>query len=883
MGRAVFGQAVDAANQFLFAMTDLFAIFSAITIVSLLREKYKNLDDVKPEASEDGELPQMLGGGEIAKENVMFSDTHPGYGQMVASEFDSLRDSALASDATLDQFFSRPLRIASYDWGVGNTFFQTLNPWTLFFQNPRVINRISNYKLMRAKLCVKFTLNGNAFHYGRIICSYNPFPDLDDFTVDRLFFQQDVVAASQRPHVYLDPTNSQGGELCLPFFTYLNVLDIPNQDWQTMGEITMHSLQALKHANGATDTITVNVFAWAEEVKFAIPTQIEPGAITPQADEYSKKPVSAIAGAVAKAAGMLANIPPIYPFAKATELGAQAVGSIATLFGYSKPQILDVSMYHPKTKANLAATNAPEDSTKMTVDIKQELSIDPRTVGLSGDDELAINYIASRESFLTSFTWAVGTVQETLLFNMIVDPCLYAENSGELHFPACCFATMPFEYWRGTMSFRFQFVCSKYHKGRVKLVYDPTGNPSGTAEYNTAYTTIIDISDTTDFTIDCGWGQSTSYREHLPVENGPTQFGSSALTYNSISVPYGNGTLAVYVVNELTVPNTTINNDIGVNVFISAGKDFEVAAPTNKFIGDLQYRTIPEAMEVLPEAGEEAPPEEHERMDSAPSKPETINSMALNIPTEDVANLVHFGERISSFRQLLKRYHLFEVSALADGSGTAGEMTTAYLIRYNFPHFFGYQNNDVLTNQLTWPVNAGANRWTYAKPTFLHYAMLGYGAWRGSVRWCHVPTWTFRSPYHWEVTRVERDFPENNYNAGSDLSISTGLATYYNTNQFVNEGLSGTAIQHSSVNGTVSYEIPYYSRYRCTPCKRYNQFDDTGGTEPDAFQDSHIATVSHVDVDSTSYVKTYVSCGEDFNLFMYLGPPRFYRITSYPT
>jgi hypothetical protein len=195
MGRAVFGQAVDAANQFLFAMTDLFAIFSAITIVSLLSEKYMNLDDVKPEASEDCEFGQMLGGGEIAKENVMFSDTHPGYGQMVASEFDSLRDSALASDATLDQFFSRPLRIASYDWGVGNTFFQTLNPWTLFFQNPRVINRISNYKLMRAKLCVKFTLNGNAFHYGRIICSYNPFPDLDDFTVDRLFFQQDVVSA----------------------------------------------------------------------------------------------------------------------------------------------------------------------------------------------------------------------------------------------------------------------------------------------------------------------------------------------------------------------------------------------------------------------------------------------------------------------------------------------------------------------------------------------------------------------------------------------------------------------------------------------------------------------------------------------------------------
>eukprot|EP00487_Bulimina_marginata_P008967 TRINITY_DN32_c0_g1_i7.p1 TRINITY_DN32_c0_g1~~TRINITY_DN32_c0_g1_i7.p1 ORF type:complete len:110 (+),score=0.74 TRINITY_DN32_c0_g1_i7:163-492(+) len=91
---------------------------------------------------------------------------------------------------------------------------------------------------------------------------------------------------TQRPHIMLDPTNSQGGEMVLPFFWNKNLLDIPGEDWNLMGSLKISTLQGLKHALGATDTVTINVFAWAESVRFAIPTQTEPGAIAPQADEY---------------------------------------------------------------------------------------------------------------------------------------------------------------------------------------------------------------------------------------------------------------------------------------------------------------------------------------------------------------------------------------------------------------------------------------------------------------------------------------------------------------------------------------------------------------------------------------------------------------------
>jgi hypothetical protein len=116
-------------------------------------------------------------------------------------------------DATLENFFSRPVKIRSYSWATGANLFEKFNPWQDFFENVRVINRITNYNLLRCKLKVRLVLNGNGFHYGRAIASYTPLHNEDGLTMDRSFFIEDVVAASQRPHVYLDPTNSQASSM----------------------------------------------------------------------------------------------------------------------------------------------------------------------------------------------------------------------------------------------------------------------------------------------------------------------------------------------------------------------------------------------------------------------------------------------------------------------------------------------------------------------------------------------------------------------------------------------------------------------------------------------------------------------------------------------
>lgn len=888
--RATFGELVvpQALDSVPVSVTHLIATVLGFVLYAVADDLLKpwppkSRFEVDPQSEEYTDAPSTPWSNE---QNIVFSDTHPGYIQTVKSDFDSVRDGALNSDATLDEFFSRPLRIAGFDWNVNTSLFENFNPWQLFFENPRVYNRISNYRLMRAKLHLKFVVNGNAFHYGRVIASYNPLPLSDTMTTDRAFLDADVVAASQRPHVYLDPTNSQGGEIVCPFFTYKNVLDIVGSDWRDMGEVDLHAIQTLKHANGATDKVSITVFAWATDMKYAIPTNFS-GLVLPQADEYGTRPVSRIAGAVANAAGYLAKAPTIGPFARATQLGAEAVGAIATLFGYSSPVMLETSMYRPITLGNLATTNVPNESSKLSVDCKQELTIDPRTVGLSDVDELAISTIAKRESYIASFPWAVGAPAESLLFNILVDPGVHQRVGAppeEIHLPATAFACMPFAYWRGTLKYRFQFVCSKYHKGRVKIVYDPVGTPvNQTAEYNTAYTTIVDISDLQDFSIDVGWGQSTPYRQHAnPLTAQNAMFDTSRVTTLSTTSLIGNGTLSVYVVNDLTVPNSTIDNDIEVNVFITAGDDFEVAVPDMTYVERL--RIAPDVLgpevsrvpsvgraSVLPQAGEE----ENLTSDSKPADVQTLNTMGNYVETSDETNHIYFGETIRSFRQMLKRYNRHR---FIEGNALDPTAQVRLLTRGNaLPYHVGFTYPD--TNAAAVPFDVNGGKYLYGNTTLLSYVTSAFGGWRGGIRWM-ADCSRLAGIVDDGAVQAQRtlhgngafDFYETRNVNTTNPSGMAALIT--DQNDFIGASFAdGGMIQSTVVNPTIAYEVPYYSPNRFTPGKRVLRVDD-----PDTLQPGHAMTVyfQNGDTPGRNFVPLFCAAGEDFNCFFFLGAPVWY-------
>lgn len=817
--------------------------------------------------------------GNTKSQNVKFSDQHDAYKIDIESNIDDTRKSQDTGDATLDNFFSRPIKIHEEEWTTSTALSAQIDPWSLYFTNPRVSNRIANFNLLRCKLHVKVVLNGNGFLYGRAIAAYLPHAQFDLLTNTSGLINENLVQLTQLPKVFLNPTNSTGGEMVLPFFIHHNYLEIPINEWDFMGDLIIRSISDLKHSNGAADQVTVSVFAWAEDVELSVLTSVEPTTLTPQSgveetEEANKTGmISGPATRVAHIAGSLKSAPVIGPYASATSEMANATASLAKAFGYCRPTLTaDPMPYKPTMASSLALTTLPDGVSKLSVDDKQELSIDPRIAGLGSSDPLDIRSIATRESYLTKFTWAIGTAPETLLWNARITPVTWAENGTPtaFYFPACAMAALPFRNWTGTMNFRFQVIASAFHKGRLKVVYDP--NYLVTNEYNTNYLEVIDIADKTDFTISIANGQHVTYLDHhKPGIDSVTQLYS---TTPYLSKEEGNGVVGIYVVNELTTPNSTVTNDVEIAVYVSMGDDFEVANPDDHF---QRFVTKPQSgMETMTEVIDT-----NETTDEL-DRPEQVIDNYLG-PSKDMLeniNHVFYGETIRSFRPLLKRYALHECIG-----PLAGTYTVAHHRRCMLPYYRGNVSGAVHL------ANGGLSPYNFVNTLLIHWVVTAFQGWRGAMRYKILP----RGPLDNDnITEVERynTGPFDTYyvstNSGIDFYTTTSDAARAavlgdkNATPYIRQsltGYNGLARVHRSVNPQIEFEIPFYANFRYHPGKINNYTDLPGNVAP--LQSFVIRDMTNGETSTLKEI--HVAVGEDFQCFFWTGlPPLYFENTPPP-
>lgn len=814
-------------------------------------------------------LPQMgveyaLGPSERKEQNVVFSDGDPAYTTMVSSVVDPTRTQQDTHDAELANFFARPIKIQEFEWATAGSLYATFNPWSLYLEDPRVSNRIANFNMMRCKLHLKFVINGNGFMYSRALVAYLPFHNWDALTETAAIFPEDLTQESQMPHIFLNPTTSTGGDMILPFVWPQNNVYIPTSEWNNLGMCILRSFAPLKHANGATAVSTISVFAWAEDMNLNVLTSVDPSTMVPQSGEEidvanATGIVSGPASAVSKAASALSTIPSIAPFATATSIAASGVSTVARSLGYSRPpQTRDNTSVKPVATSSLALTTVPDSCHRLTLDDKQELTIDPRITGLDSEDAMSIKTIASKESFLTQFNWGIGTSPSTLLWNARVDPCIFNSGiSGKYHFPACCVAALPFKYWTGTMKFRFQVMSSAYHKGRLKITYDP--NWVANEEFNTMYTRVVDLSSETDFTVSISNGQTTTLLDHhLPGIDSVTQLFSST---RYTSKEEGNGVVAVSILNELTTPNSTVNNDVTINVFVSMGDDFEVYVPDDHFARFVY----------APQSGEEQPDSLNATDEPEASQEHTIGP---TISSLDKVPLVFVGESVKSFRQMLKRYTLHtSYNPIITGDRNV-MLSTAY-----FPYLRGNVPGAIHQTFTAAPYN-------YCNTLLLHLIVNCFSAWRGSIRTKVVPTGYYKLTDRLMTIRVERDLIDSgaynqyrltnttapNYTSADKAAFAAVIDSFSSSLTF---GAKGMTYSVSSINPTVEFEVPFYSNARFIPGKIS---DYTGARDFSVHELPGVNYQMYINGNPITNYQFYHAIGEDFNAYFWTGcPPMWYE------
>lgn len=749
----------------------------------------------------------------------------------------------------LADFLKRPTKIYTTSWSGGFTS-TTINPWSLFFSNTVIKNKIQNFAYFSGNLHVRVVINTNPFLYGSMLVNYQP---LFNYTDTPTALNQ-LVCHSQLPHIMVEPQVNDGGEMVLPFIYHKQFVDITvAANVASLGQMNLISMAPLSSASETySGAITLTLYAWVEEPKLFGPTT----KLALQNDEYGNGPVSGPAAHLSRFASMFSATPIIGKWATATSIGASAVSSIAKLFGWSNVPVIEdakpvkITYYH-----DIASAHISEPTNKVTLDPKAEISVDPTIIGVKNEDSLAISKIAQHESYLWSSLWSSTNVQGDILFSAAVSPRMFVNSTPDgngtstIQQTPMCMLSELFTHWRGDLIFKFRFISSKFHRGRVIMAFDPVGDLTGITDTgNTAITKIVDIGETTDYEFRIPYMQALPWLASTKSVDSSTFFSDSAIIAPS-AAGFANGTISVRVLNALTAPRAS--SAVYMQVWVRGSDNLEYANPT-----DVQKSLFPWALQ---------------------------NAVETSSPSDERYK-INWGEPIPSLRLLFRRSVLSE--NLQMNPGTAADRNSTHYNRFTrFPVPPGYGNGALTAKSVS---SASQIAYAYARFTPLHYTARCFLANRGSFRYHFVPAFgTSRT-----LMNVTRHV--DNSVGSSDVGImlnqtqrSSAEALNVGANRLIRDDLSeaasGSVIVDTYSTAGLTIECPMMTNYLFS----FNKLDSwaRGSNVDGTSLDTYVLTLLNSPAAGTTqdnyFIQKYVAAGTDFNLFFFLCvPPLYYNSTT---
>jgi len=868
------------------------------------------LSDIKPQQQE---------------ETVNFVSRKEIYGVEVDNQI-AMFDDGYTEKSSLGASIERPILAYQYTWDSNapgiKVFF---DPWTAWQTDSFIKSKLQNYAYLRCNLHVKAVPACSNFQWGKLMINYIPFGSQANTSYQAAATTcygsgatNSKEAVVQHLSTYpitgfINAADNNVVELDLPFiyhrtFLPINGTDVESLDRITLGEISIFPMNELCTMNAdVTETATIKFYVWATDVQLAVPTNfIQTSFLGDEFSDcifeqtsYKKKKysvtakgvsevedvkagvISAPATAIANIAGRLTDVPFIGPFAKATEIGADAVSTIAKLFGFSNPSMNVTPVPRSlRLYRNLANIIGQDTSEKLSLDPNQELTIDPRVTGWTGADELVIGNIISREQWLTKGVWAGAVGQfaapnTTLICAALVNPIqtrvcsaygVTPTRQAIQNSPAGHIARL-FKYWRGKMIFRIEVVASPYHNGTLIIQFEPAVNVNALsksdfnyADVATRQTIIMDISETKEIEVEIDFVHQRPFlqtRDIIYQTFEPAGIASTSMSLESVYNENNDlGFITVSVLNELTAPGKVFSNPVSkanasvdVNLWCRCDSEMTFGQPVSGWEGDYFDPTSFSA--------------------STATGLTEFETVVLN-KAEDTKtmNLTCFGERIVSLRSLLKRPTMSQYNVFASGAG----LNSQYYVQAFYPHFPPQRTRTV----------SGRYRLcyeSYLSPCFLmkrggmrHKIYLNNSAPVDGLSTTVAPGSTGMAILSRQASDTTKSVvPTANSSAlpGRDTFIAA-----------VSTGSTGQMITDLGYNPSLDVESPFYSSTRFAQANYLRETTDTTlAINPTMQQVLYLVLdIRGPNAKSWQYV-VHSSTAEDYNLMCFLAPPMHWLFT----
>lgn len=542
----------------------------------------------------------------------------------------NINDTQVVQQSLVD-FLAKPIVIHSGVFASTDTFsfFNSYSmPRAAFTstQGAMWLNKLTGIFGIRMDMRFRLVINANRFQQGRYCIGWVPLAGMAQTTSNLKQIRvtnahsATLVQRTTIPHVEIDLCTGTSAELLVPFVSVRNFFDLEGVvagDTNTLGYLNVYPYQPLVAPVGNT-TATYTLYASFENITLFGAASPQGGLVGTSDKEVANRmngPVSSVALAFHKGFKEFSNIPLLGSYAKQVSWISERIAVAASVFGFSKPTQGDSSTKMMLVN-NPSHSNVDGDSDAKVIGLQSKQGV-TQIDGLSGSefDEMDFAYIARRYAWFKTPSWATTDAVDASLASIRVgsfDNIIHAAG-GCNHYQPVCYVASLFETWRGSLKFRFKFVKTEFHSGRLSIAFYPTAGLGPKTEPHYVNRVILDIREKNTVELVVPYISSRMWSD----------FGQST------------GILSITVVDPLIAPDTVAQN-INIICEIAGGDDFEVAIPAPILFS-------PTA--IVPQSGLEDLTLYSEVLGNAGVRADPL-----------IATTTSIGEKITSLRSLCKKY-----------------------------------------------------------------------------------------------------------------------------------------------------------------------------------------------------------------------------------
>lgn len=718
---------------------------------------------------------------EFAQSNVEKSDS----GRVMSNS--RMSDIVGHPEADMTKQVSRWFPVGKYVWDT------TQNRGTLvgtvtsdqMFEAAAAFNCVAQYYMLwRVSPVLKITISGNAAQVGQLVIIYQP-PGVPDDCVDFRY-------PGLYSHTFLRPNDNTG---CEVVGNYVKHLRADNSTiGRSVGVFKIYVLNGLIAPASVPASVTLAAYIKFDKVSLRV---YKPPPTVSLIDEFKMK-IAKLSDtdkqAFLKLIGQQAGIEDI----------ASGISSVTSVLGDVLPLL---GLFHsPPREASTqwAIGDRPQTVARMQYSHKMLCAPD-QSVSQMGSLYKLMDVVSLLKigCVVQNISWIDAATSGTMLVNFPASPFFHLWNSESI-----VSDHMTPAYWRGEITYRFQFVKSVFHKGQVLIQVLPQGALPTDLNAGAGISDIVDISDKSVHEITVPWSYNTDF-----------------LRYHDKTTPLG---VSVSVLNHLQSTNTTTQLDI--NVWMSVGADFQlIGGPTQLQIDPnlITYGTVAQ------QAGEDEPIATESL--GTPPTIDTQQETELIVP-QDEKSQDHLPTNTINPKMTVP---LFKTTAKPQ-SGWTPQHESSMKLHQHRPAFMGAFNfrtcpTSTETNPTYWQVFV-ANQADLLRilPASQHYAFVS-----GSIRLTWMTTATALTPV---IMRVVVSLSEEAGTTGSTRYMEFNLSDHK----------------------TGSIEVPYYQLTPAVPVYPNATLTKEHEEQSQLIGIAFIVDTGAKDYDPTLVVELWVHAGDDY-------------------